>query len=390
MPPVSIEDIISELPSDVQEILAQSYGHVTEDTFSDLNAEANKSNQTSNLQAITQQDLENLANVLQVDFPSAPVQNNEIEEVNEDVVVQEQDASIQQLSELPPSLALTETVIETPEITFNEVELVRKISVADNVKANVYDREAVLALGIKDHALRFSEASWYKNLEKLSVSLVGAGGISSWCGVMLAKLNIKSLLIFDGDKYDVNNIAGQLFMYESIGENKADALGRLCKAVNPYSNINIFSQYMLINPSNGTSRNGAVTYGILPIMFVGVDNMVVRRAIFEAWWQKFGNESVPGIFIDGRLAAESYQLYTVRNDDIIAKDRYLAEWFSDDKGDELACSYKQTSFVAANLASRMVAHFVNSFISEDAIPRVVPFYVEVTPYYEKIINYATE
>ena len=121
------------------------------------------------------------------------------------------------------------------------------------------------------------------------------------------------------------------------------------------------------------------------IMICGFDSMNARRIYFNAWHDHVMSCSPEYrskcLFIDGRLAAESFQVLCLKGDDDRAINRYINEFlFSDAEAEPTICSYKQTSFMANMIASIMVNLFVNFCANEcnPLIPRDVPFYTEYT------------
>ena len=87
------------------------------------------------------------------------------------------------------------------------------------------------------------------------------------------------------------------------------------------------------------------------------------------------------LFIDGRLAAETFQVFCIVGNDTASIDRYTKEWlFTDAEADATQCSYKQTTFMANMIGSIMVNLFVNFCANQTnvLIPRDVPFMTEYT------------
>lgn len=229
---------------------------------------------------------------------------------------------------------------------------------------------------ISESALRYSDANWYENVQKSRITVLGAGGIGSWAVLLLSKFSVP-ITLFDGDKFEVVNQAGQIFLLRDMNSYKASAIVNLCYAINGTTTI-------------GSSGHWNLNYRLEEITIVAVDNMAVRKAAFSHWLSSHRNKP-NALFIDARLAAEMFQIYSIKATDKRAQDRYLAEWFSDEAADETPCSYKQTAYMAAMLGGRIVNHYVNflSSAEKDMIPRIVPFFVEYEAYgYEKIVNYA--
>ena len=96
------------------------------------------------------------------------------------------------------------------------------------------------------------------------------------------------------------------------------------------------------------------------------------------------------LYIDGRLAAEEFQVLCIKGDDEFNINRYKKEFlFSDIEADATVCSYKQTTFMANMIASVMVNLFVNFVANqcEPLIDRDLPFY---TTYSAETMYYKTE
>ena len=125
-----------------------------------------------------------------------------------------------------------------------------------------------------------------------------------------------------------------------------------------------------------------------------LDNMTARKLYFKKWKSHVLNKPESDrsdcLFIDGRLAAEEFQVLCLRGDDTYNINRYETEYlFSDRDADETICSYKQTTFMANMIASVMVNLFVNFVANqcEPLIERDLPFY---TNYSAETMFFKTE
>lgn len=106
-------------------------------------------------------------------------------------------------------------------------------------------------------------------------------------------------------------------------------------------------------------------------MFSAFDNMQARRDMFTNWL----NQPNPGIFIDGRLAAETFQIFCVTPDKAEEYDKTL---FDDSEVDDAPCTAKQTSHMAAMIAAQMVGYYTNWVANKESgmDVRAVPFFSE--------------
>lgn len=225
---------------------------------------------------------------------------------------------------------------------------------------------------IDETTSRFSGAIWYEEIQKQTVTLAGVGGIGSYVGFLLSRLKPNRLIIYDPDRVETVNMSGQLYGQTNVGRYKCAALADMVMNYASYYNIVAFDQRFEDN-SEATD-----------IMICGFDNMAARRTFYEKWKQRVlsypagSDNRKKCLFIDGRLAAEEFQVLSIQGDDERAMAAYEDKWlFSDAEAEETICSYKQTTFMANMIASVMVNVFVN-FIANQCGPiidRDVPFFI---------------
>lgn len=224
---------------------------------------------------------------------------------------------------------------------------------------------------IDETTSRFSGAIWYEQIKKQIVTLAGVGGIGSYVGFLLGRLKPERLTIYDPDKVETVNMSGQLYSMRDLGEYKSVALASIIK--------DYADNYSIIT----YPKRFGIESGATDIMICGFDNMEARRIFYDKW-KLHVNTYVDEesrkkcLFIDGRLAAEEFQVLSIQGDDIRAMKEYEDKWlFTDAEAEETICSYKQTTFMANMIASVMVNVFVN-FIANQCGPiidRDVPFFI---------------
>lgn len=215
---------------------------------------------------------------------------------------------------------------------------------------------------------RFSSAIWYDNIKKKTVTLAGVGGIGSYVGFLLARMKPAFMFIYDDDIVEAVNMSGQLYGQSDLGRPKVSALAGMIRNYAGYGNVFAMTERF-------TDESEASD-----IMICGFDNMAARRLFFNKWvnhvQSKPEEERKNCLFIDGRLAAEEFQILCIKGDDEYNINRYNDEFlFSDAEADETICSYKQTTFCANMIASYMVNLFVNFCANqcEPIIDRDLPF-----------------
>lgn len=224
------------------------------------------------------------------------------------------------------------------------------------------------SLLVDEATSRFSGAIWYSAIQSKTITLAGVGGIGSYVGFLLARLKPAGLYLYDPDIVEHANMSGQLYGSQDLGQAKVSSLHRMLQVYANYYNSVAYQERF-------TAESEATD-----IMICGFDNMEARKLFFDKWFEHVGNkpegERSKCLFIDGRLAAEEFQVFAIQGNDERAIVEYKNRWlFSDAVADETICSYKQTTFMANMIASVMVNLFVN-FVANECNPiidRDVPF-----------------
>lgn len=238
------------------------------------------------------------------------------------------------------------------------------------------------SLLIDESTSRFSSAIWYEAIQEKTIILAGVGGIGSYVGFLLARMKPAALFIYDPDVVETANMSGQLYSREDVGTPKVSALSGMISKYCDYNSI--FAVPERFDESNDASD----------IMICGFDNMAARKIFFNKWLDHVRSKPEAAkancLYIDGRLAAEEFQVLCIKGDDEFNINRYKKEFlFSDIEADATVCSYKQTTFMANMIASVMVNLFVNFVANqcEPLIDRDLPFY---TTYSAETMYYKTE
>lgn len=219
---------------------------------------------------------------------------------------------------------------------------------------------------VSDSTARFSSAEWFNIIRGTSVIIGGAGGISSWLAILLARTNIHSLCLYDNDRVETVNLAGQFFRVRDVGKHKVVAVTDILREMSDFYSCSYWKE--LYTPHSDIS----------PIMMCGFDNMEARKVFFNNWKRNLLNEDKSKcLLIDGRLSAECLQVYCIQGDDEASIKYYQDHClFSDKDADPTVCSYKQTSFMANMIAGTMVNLFVNWCANRAGGFRPVPFFTE--------------
>lgn len=212
---------------------------------------------------------------------------------------------------------------------------------------------------------RFKGLPWFDKISQSTIFIGGAGGISSWLALFLARTGAR-IVVIDNDTVEIENLAGQCYGKEDIEKPKvkaiSDVITRLC------GENNVVSLESLVDENEGQWRQ------IVPkcdVVCVGFDNLKARRLIYEHW-KAHGRDN--SLFVDGRLSAENGQIFvldkTNKEEDFLA---YEQTYFPDSERIELPCTMKATTHCGALIASLMTSQITNWFNNQtpDTMPRDV-------------------
>jgi len=259
----------------------------------------------------------------------------------------------------PPEVveAYLRFVRETQEQPEPELE-----SPQDNTPENERPIQMPAYSTVREELVRFSDAEWFNKVQEKVIVLAGVGGIGSNMAVILAKLNPSAIYIFDDDRVESFNLAGQFYSNEDIGKPKVEALA---------ASVNKYTNYSSIFALNRRFMLGEDV--VADIMVCGFDNMRARRDFFTAWKNRVmtltEERKKDCLFIDGRLTADEFQIFCITGTDNFYMDDYVNNYlFNDYEAQRETCSYKQTGFLADMIGAFMVNLIVN-FCANQVNPR---------------------
>lgn len=223
-----------------------------------------------------------------------------------------------------------------------------------------------------DNTLRFSGAPWYKEIQNCRCIIGGCGGIGSHLAFQLARMQPKYMYIYDPDKIEAVNMAGQLFRINNIGELKVNAIWNFCNKYANYRSLDVYARKI-----NNETFFPSYTNDISVFYFSCFDNMKARKIMYNLW-KKHYDDGEQVILIDGRLSFDTLQVFYVDGHN---HEKYQQEYlFSDEEADATVCSMKQTTFMASMIASFMVnivvTYLTNKTIEDEELKINIPLLTE--------------
>jgi hypothetical protein len=187
------------------------------------------------------------------------------------------------------------------------------------------------------------------------VTLIGAGGIGAITAIVLAKMGIPVLNIYDDDTVDPENVATQFYGPSDIGQDKTYSLTKL---------IANFSDETIVYPNYlRVGRVGVEPKHLKnPIIISAVDSITARKVI----WQNVLQTKWMW-YLDARMSAEIFQLYAVNG--ISRIDPYNAMLMDLNEEDVLdePCTSKATIYTGA-MAAGHIGSAVRKIVSGQPVP----------------------
>jgi len=200
---------------------------------------------------------------------------------------------------------------------------------------------------------RIKDAPWIPD-NTLRISILGLGGIGSNALYNLVKSVPADYFIFDFDVVEDHNIITQFFRRKDLTRAKVMALKDYFIELESISRIIPFQTKVQDYKDPADFINS--------ITITGFDNMAARKFAFENWKQLENRE----LFIDGRLRATSYEVYSVIPG---REERYEETLFDDADIPDDPCTFKQTTFfgmlIGARITNMVTNYLTNKYLEEE-------------------------
>ena len=178
---------------------------------------------------------------------------------------------------------------------------------------------------------------------QMKITIIGAGSIGSNLTLLLARLGLTDICVYDDDIVEDHNLGHQAFRVDDIFTLKTEALRDIVKAATG-TEIEIVS--------NQTDGKEIVT----DILILAVDSMAARKTIFENAKYSF--------CVDGRMGGETFNIYAFSGADTEAYEKTL---YSDAEASDLPCGGKSIGYVSYMISALMEV-MVKKIINEEEYP----------------------
>ena len=173
-------------------------------------------------------------------------------------------------------------------------------------------------------------------ITKTPITIVGAGGIGHQLVRALSIEGVQNITLWDADKVEEHNMSSQGYGHGDIGRFKVEACSeRIIEAQN--TNIKVYKAF--IRPEDVADD----------VLFLGVDSMLVRKNLYEAWL-----ETDSPLLIDGRMSAFTGRMCSATRED---PEYYASTLYTDEEAVEGSCTTKSTFHCAYMITALMCQHY---------------------------------
>jgi glycine/D-amino acid oxidase-like deaminating enzyme len=181
-----------------------------------------------------------------------------------------------------------------------------------------------------------------EQLAATQVTVIGCGAIGSFTVLLLAKMGIANITVFDGDVVAEHNLPNQWYKTDHLTWNKTDALWDI---------IYDFTEVEL--KAHDRHFNKDALHGIV---ICAVDSMDVRLQI----WREV-KKYRPDLYLDARMGAEVGKVLVATPSSPVSCRAYEEELYPSSEAFQAPCTAKATTYCAAGLSAfiaSMVARYI--------------------------------
>jgi len=184
------------------------------------------------------------------------------------------------------------------------------------------------------------------------VHIVGVGATGSYVALLLAKMGVTNLHLWDFDEVEAHNLPNQVFRLKDVGRAKVEALAEI------------------IEEATGTrpaTHNEAVTGGtpLKGIVFLLVDSMDVRKDI---WAGSLKFKLPVELMVETRMAIDNGRVYAIRPCTPGDVKLWEGTLYSDEEAEESPCTSRSIGPTVAFIAS-VAAWKLIKFANEEEFQR---------------------
>lgn len=200
---------------------------------------------------------------------------------------------------------------------------------------------------------RYSEI--VNNFDIYTYHILGCGAIGSAAATQLVRMGATNLKLYDMDRVGTENIGVSMYRLNDIDMHKTKALKMICLSIN---------KSVIIECIDGKFEQ--YDFDGKDIVILGFDSMESRLDAVKSILKR----KKPDYIIDGRMGAEHYQQYVIKNPTL---KKYLNTWYSDEDGSSEPCNAKATSY-CSNMSGSFICNSIRKILTEQPYNKEISFF----------------
>lgn len=193
-----------------------------------------------------------------------------------------------------------------------------------------------------------------KQLQKMSVTIIGAGAIGSFIALTLSKIGINKIDVFDEDGVTSHNLPNQFYRIKDIGQFKTDALQEVIKE---FSGVSIKNRKSFFTSQKLNS-----------MVIIATDTMRSRKLV----WGQFLKQDQCKYYIEARMGGQLGIVYSIINKNIPNIRFYESTLYDDKDVAPLRCT-ERAIIDNILMISSLICRAVRAVISKEKFPREMIF-----------------
>lgn len=187
------------------------------------------------------------------------------------------------------------------------------------------------------------------------IHLIGCGGIGSFAALVLSKMGVQQLHLYDPDAIEEHNLPNQLFRLRDVGRYKIEALQEILEEfARPPAEV---------QPVEVEARR------MTGVVISGVDSMRARKAI---WLRSIRYRAGILRYLDARMGAEVARIYAVNPTDPADIRFYEKTLYDDEEAEVLPCTAAAIIYSGFAIAS-LIGNLVKRLATGEDLPREILF-----------------
>jgi molybdopterin-synthase adenylyltransferase len=187
----------------------------------------------------------------------------------------------------------------------------------------------------------------------LPVHLIGCGGIGSFTALVLSKMGVRHLTLYDPDGIEDHNIPNQLFRLKDVGRPKVEAL---CEIVEEFAGTPAEGHAIAVEARRMTG-----------VVISGVDSMRARKTI---WLRSVRYRSGVLRYLDARMGAEVARIYAINPTDPDDIRLYEKTLYDDEEAEVFPCTAAAISYSGFAIAS-LIGNLIKRLATGEDLPREI-------------------